>query len=441
MSCCAMRWWVAVDWIETLLKEGAKKVDELEVYCGNGTSVSASLKQKKISLATSSKECGLCIRTIHHGRIGASYTNNPDQWRACLDAAVASGNLATPQTWNGLPKPSPVPTIDLSFDPDLKLEPGCAQEFLKTMLESAAAHPAEVTSGSADLSSGNLTFANSQGIFYTHQSTGVSVSLEAISGQSTGSEFDHAAFIDDIDPEKVGERATFFASRSAGGADIPTGDYDLILSPLAYADLLSNVFVPALNGRNVHMGRSKLADALGTMVTAPGLSMFDNPHIPREEGSAWWDAEGTLTRRIDFIRDGMLEAFAYDLKTAYRFGKTSTGSAVRGGFAGLPSIGHYNFTVDGKRENIADERAIYVHSVVGAHTANPMSGDFSVELSNPFWMEDGDFQDPIKSAMLSGNVFELHKNIVGLSKESRSIGSYILPSIKITKQHIIGKHS
>ena len=439
MSCCAMRWWVAVDWIEALLKEGAKKVDELEVYYGSGTSVSASLKQKKISLATSSKECGLCIRTIRQGRIGASYTNNPEQWRACLDAAVASGNLATPQTWNGLPKPSSVPAVDLSFDPDLRLDPACAQQFLITMLESAAAHPAEVTSGSSDLSSGNLTFANSQGVYYTHRIPGRPYLLKRSAGSLPGMNLimRHSSMI--WIRKKLVNRRHFLHPDLAGGADIPTGDYDIILSPLAYADLLSNVFVPALNGRNVHMGRSKFADALGTRVTTPGLCMYDNPHIPREEGSAWWDAEGTPTRRVDFIRDGMLEAFAYDLKTAYRFGKTSTGSAVRGGFAGLPSIGHYNFTVDGKRENIADERAIYVHSVVGAHTANPMSGDFSVELSNPIWMEGGDFQDPIKSAMLSGNVFELHKNIVGLSKESRSIGSYILPSIKITNQHIIGK--
>ena len=84
-------------------------------------------------------------------------------------------------------------------------------------------------------------------------------------------------------------------------------------------------------------------------------------------------------------------------------------------------------------------RVVYVHNVVGAHTANPMSGEFSVELSNAFWMEDGSFETPIRSAMLSGNVFELHKEIAGLSRESRSIGSVILPSIKINKQHIIGK--
>jgi PmbA protein len=152
-----------------------------------------------------------------------------------------------------------------------------------------------------------------------------------------------------------------------------------------------------------------------------------------------WDAEGTPTRRIDFIREGILDTFAYDLKTAYRYGRESTGSAVRGGFGGLPSIGCHNFVVDGKRDDLSDERAVYVHNVIGAHTANPMSGDFSVELANAFWMEDGELETPIRSAMLSGNVFDLHQAITALGRESRAIGSLILPSIKINKQHIIGK--
>jgi PmbA protein len=439
MSYCAMRWWAAVAWIEELLRVGQKQVEEVEAYYVEGTSVSADLKQKKISLATSSIDCGLCIRTIHQGKIGASYTNNPQQWKECLDAAIASGKLATPQAWDGLPGPVTMPASDLSFDPNITLEPEVARGLLNAMLEGATAHPADVTSGSAGLSSANVTFANSHGIRYVSRHTGVSISLESISGQSTGYEFDQGVGIDQVDPAKVGERSTFFASHSANGADIPTGDYDIIISPIAYADLLSNVFVPALSGRNVHMARSKLADQINKTVAVPGFGMYDDPHRNRVGGSAWWDAEGTPTQRVNFVQDGVLEQFAYDLKTAYRFGKTSTGSAIRGGPGGLPSIGHHNFVVDGKREDIADERAVYVHSVVGAHTANPMSGDFSVEISNPFWMEDGAFQGPIKSAMFSGNVFELHKNIVGLSKESRIIGSYILPSIRINKQHIIGK--
>jgi len=439
MSCCAMRWWVAVEWIEALVRAGAKRVDELEVFFIEGTSVSADLKKRNISLATSSADCGLAIRTIDKGKIGASSTNTPKEWRECLDAAIASGRLATPQEWNGLPHPNAVPAADLSFDPTMTIEPEHARAMLVRMLEGAMQHPAEVTAGSASLSREQVTFANSHGIRYATRHTGISVSLEAISGQSTGSEFDHACCAEKVDPFTVGERATFFASRSVDGEDIPTGEYDIILSPIAYADLLSNVFVPALSGRNVHQGRSKLADHLGEVIAVSGLSMYDDPHRANGNGSAWWDAEGTPTRRIDYVKDGVLEAFAYDLKTAYRFGKTTTGNAVRGGYGGLPTIGHHNFVVDGKREGTGGERAVYVHNVVGAHTANPMSGDFSVEISNPFWMEDGEFSSPIRSAMLSGNVYEMHKEIVGLSKESRAIGTYILPSVRISGQRIIGK--
>jgi PmbA protein len=439
MSSFSMRWWVAVAWIEELIREGQKSVDEIEVFYIEGTSVSANLKQEKVNLATSSRDCGLGIRTIHKGRIGSSSTNDPGTWRDCLAAAIASGKLATPQSWNGLPEPVSLPSQPLSFDPALECDPGIARDLLRQMLEGAAEHPADITAGSASLSVSSVTLANSRGIRYEDRHSGVSLSLEAIHRQSTGYEFDHASHLEDVDPHTVGERATFFACKSADGKDIPTGDYPVVLSPLAYAELLGNVFIPALNGRSVHSGRSRLAQSLGESIADPRIGMYDDPLLPRASGSVRWDAEGTPTRRIDFIRDGVLKAFAYDLKTAYRYDKKSTGSAVRGGFGGLPAIGHHNFIVDGQRDTILDERVVYVHSVVGAHTANPMSGDFSVEISNAFWMEDGGFEEPVRSAMLSGNVFDMHKDIAGLSRETRAIGSLILPSIKLSKQRIIGK--
>lgn len=435
-----MRWWVAVAWIEDLIREGQKSVDEVEVFSVEGRSVSADLKQKKVNLATTSRDCGLGIRVIHKGRIGSSSTNNLDTWRDCLAAAIASAKLASPQTWNGLPEPVTLPASPLSFDPSLVCDPDIARGLLRQMIEGASEHPAAaITAGSASLSVSSVTLANSQGIRYEDHHSGVALSLEAIDRQSTGYEFDHASYLGDVHPHTVGERASFFACKSADGKDIPTGDYPVVLSPLAYAELLGNVFIPALNGRSVHSGRSRLATMLGENIADPRIQMYDDPLLPRASGSTRWDAEGTPTGRIEFIHDGVLRTFAYDLKTAYRYEKKSTGSAVRGGFGGLPAIGHHNFIVDGKRDTILDERVVYVHNVVGAHTANPMSGDFSVELSNAFWMEDGGFEEPVRSAMMSGNVFDLHKDIAGLSKETRAVGSLILPSIKINKQRIIGK--
>src|SRR5208337_4271375 len=342
-----MRWWVAVAWIEELIKEGQKSVDEVEVFFVKGTSVSADLRNQKISLATTAYDCGLGIRTIHEGRIGSSSTNNPDQWRECLTAAIASGRLATPMKWDELPDARQLAQDPLTFDAGMIIDPATARRLLEEMLAGAAEHPATVTSGSAGLSGAEVTLANSHGVRYTDRHTGISLSLEAIVSQSTGYEFDHSWSRDRVNPAMVGERATFFACESAEGKDIPSGDYDILLSPLAYAELLGNVFVPALNGRNVHAGRSRFASCLGTAVTDPQISMYDDPLMPGANGSSRWDAEGTPTRRVDFIRDGILESFAYDIRTASRYGKKSTANAVRGGYGGLPSIGHHNFVVNG----------------------------------------------------------------------------------------------
>jgi PmbA protein len=54
-------------------------------------------------------------------------------------------------------------------------------------------------------------------------------------------------------------------------------------------------------------------------------------------------------------------------------------------------------------------------------------------------MEGGEFENPIRSAMLVGNVFTMHKEIGGISKGARQVGSLVLPSIRLISQRIIGK--
>jgi PmbA protein len=174
-------------------------------------------------------------------------------------------------------------------------------------------------------------------------------------------------------------------------------------------------------------------------VTDSRISVIDEPLRQGGPGSTRWDAEGTPTRRLPLIHEGILESFAYDLKTAYRYGAMTTGSAVRSGSGGLPAIGHHNLVIEGEGADLMEEPSLYVQDVVGAHTANPLSGDFSVELTNPFMVSGGTYEFPVRKAMMSGNVFEMLREIAGLGNDQRVIGSLLIPSIKLKKQQIIGK--
>ena len=137
------------------------------------------------------------------------------------------------------------------------------------MIEGTGHHRVNVTSGSASLSSETEVLANSSGVRYQRKSTAVSLSIEAISGQSTGSV--GVSYAMDLDPVAVGEQAAFFASHSVSGKEVDTEDAHHPLSdclcpaPRERGDTGSD-------GRNVHAGRSKLADSLGEQVIDPQIS-------------------------------------------------------------------------------------------------------------------------------------------------------------------------
>lgn len=437
ISSFATRWWVAVDLIEAILEEGIQRCDEVEVFYANGTSLSLSLKGGTLHSAELSRSWGVGIRIIEGGKIGFSSTSDPGRWQECLEAARESGLAATQQEWKGLPGPVEYPLRAPTNDPSLipGLEP--ARQLADALLEGAGKHPVIVTGGSVDLSRGTITLANSRGVRYTAPRTLASISLETIHNTSTGYEFDASVFMD-LDARAVGEKAAFLASHCDGGSDIPTGDYDLVLSPLAIAQLLGHAVVPALSGRNVHAGRSRLSGELGKQCMDEGLSIYDDP-FAKGTGATDWDGDGIAARRISFVNDGVLERFAYDLKTASRYGTESTASAVRSGYGGAPAIGVHNLVVDGERSGVLDEKALYVHDLVGAHTANPLTGDFSVELSNAYWVEGGIPGTAVRKAMYAGNIFEALRSIGGLGRESRVVGSAILPPVRLNKQRIIGK--
>jgi len=438
-----MRWWAAVSddaaWMEAVIRAGADRVDELEVYLGRNRGISVDLKGPVTGVAEETRSFGYSIRVIDGGRIGASSSSDPDRWRECLDAACASARLSPPQAWDGLPGPAPLRGEPPSADPGLEVTPEGVADLVGALLEGAARHPeATVAGGGARLSRGIATLANSAGVLYSREFTRAGASLEAIYGESTGYEFDASVRAGEIDPAWVGERAAELAVVSAGGTDIGTGTADIILSPHAAAQFISHVVIPALSGRNVHAGRSALAGKIGEQCMDRSLSLTDDPFAPGP-GSTAWDAEGVPTAPLPLVDQGFLRCFAYDLKTAYRYGEESTASAVRSGSGGSPAIGVHNLVVDGPPGVVDDDPAVYIHDVVGAHTANPLTGDFSVECANPLRVACGSVEEPVRGAMLAGNIFSMLSDIAVLGSESRVVGSVILPAIRFNSQRIIGK--
>lgn len=425
--------------IDKIFSVAEKKTDESEVLLITSEAVSAELKKDAIAIGSRSISQGLIIRVIKDGKIGVSCTDNPNLWKTCLDSAIKSALFADVIEWKGLPAPGKIDQTHLAYDKRLEPNPEIVIDLLDRLVKGSETYPADITSGSASVVSTGDILANSSGVRYETKNTLVNVGLEMIAGQSTGFESDSSWNLDKINPEKTGEQASFYASKGQGGTDISTGTYDVVLSPIALSQLLDAAVVPALSGRNVNTARSFFYDKMGKQVADQSVSLIDDPFDPRGLANCAWDGEGMPVRVNNFIVEGELRSFAYDLKTAYRYNQEPTASAVRSGQSGAPSIGEHNLIMKANIDSVLDEKAIFVQNLIGAHTANPMSGDFSVEFASPFFAHDGALTEPIKSGMISGNIFDLLNHITGCSADTRTLGSMILPSVRFTGVSVIGR--
>lgn len=420
--------------------EGA---EEAEVFGVCGRSTDVDLRQDLVELASESFHCGLGLRAVLNGAVGFSSTSDITRLSQVAKSAVRAARARkADEWWRSLPLPEKAGRPQQIFDPklDQTAPEGCiemARGMLQGCLQVKGADP---VSGSVSCASTIELVVNSHGVANSERATYMHAFMEAISRGSdvaTGSDFHNSRnLVDDL--SAVGRAAAEMAKSSVGGEKAESGVHDVILKPLALAELLEYTLIPSLSGDNVQKGRSSLKDRLGELIASEDLRLLDDGLLPAGMGSSGFDGEGTPSQRTPLVENGILKGFLYDSYSAGKADRKSTGNALRSGYSDVPRIGVRNliFSSDKAYDLLAETRGVLVNSLIGAHTANTISGDFSVEARNSFYLGPGKDPRPIKTMMLAGNVFDLLKDIE-LGTDVRAVGSVLTPSAKL-RMKVVG---
>jgi PmbA protein len=243
-----------------------------------------------------------------------------------------------------------------------------------------------------------------------------------------------------INFKAVGKNAAQLAQKSLNGEKIGAEKLPIIFHPFSFADIIENTLAPSIDADNIQKGRSGLFGRLGEELAHPDLTIIDDGRLEGGIAGGPFDDEGTPTQKTNIIKNGVLDSFLYDSDTAGKDNVKSTGNGYRRSYAAAPAVDLSNLIIQFPASDIVLEtkRGIYINTVIGAHTANAISGDFSVEGRNAFLIENGELK-PLKSVMISGNVFDMLKNIDGAGKDVRRVGGIVTPSIRISEMSVIGE--
>ena len=231
-------------------------------------------------------------------------------------------------------------------------------------------------------------------------------------GDRSGYAADTAVAAGSLDPDALAERAAAKAIAQGEPAELPPGEYAVVMEPHAVGWLLDLLGETALNGLAHSEGRGALTGRLGHMVTAPNINLADSPTasstLPRP-----FDAEGVPKRSMPLIEDGVAKAVVHDRHSAALAGTGSTGHAIApGGHPHGPRP--VNLVLAGGGAASLDElcapveRGIYVTRLWYANVVRPKETLITaVTRDGTFLIEDGRVTRPLRDLRLTDSVLRV----------------------------------
>lgn len=207
---------------------------------------------------------------------------------------------------------------------------------------------------------------------------------------------------------------------------IETGQYDVLFTPSAVSAIAMPI-IACLDGRAVMRGISPFAGRIGEEIFAPSFSLIEDGTLDGAVGSRPCDDQGVPCRRTPLIEQGVLKEYLLDLESAQRLGRKPIGTGNPAG--ARPN----NLIVPAGDVSVNDlladmKRGIIIDQTMGAWAGNPYTGTVTGNVALGYLVEDGKKVGRVKDCMFSLNVFtHLKSNLLALSKETKNMGTSILP--------------
>ena len=416
------------------IAERARPSEQVEAFVTHERDFYVKAYDGEVEAISSSEPRGAGVRLIAGGRTGFAYTT--DLTEGGLAAAVIQARenaaSATPDDAAGLAQPDSRSAEDVPglVDPAQgSVGPDDKAAFTVRLEEATRAADPRIRTEEAIYSDSDaeIAIATSTGIESHYRRTDAwcySVAIAEDAGDTqVAFEFDLARGLGSLDADAVAARAAERALAILGAGKIPSARMPIVFDPYTSGQFLG-VLANALTGESVQKGRSLFAGKIGEKVASASLSLVDDGRVAGAPGSSPWDDEGVPTRRTPVIEKGVLTSLLYDVTSARREGRESTGNASRAGFKSAPHPAPTNLAFDTTGES-RDEilrtagRALLVQDFHGVHSgANPISGDFSVGATGRL-IENGELTQPVREVTIAAPMLEILARVTAVGTDRR----------------------
>lgn len=397
----------------------------------------------------------LGVRAVMGKRQGVATTNNLSAEgieRTVEAARLAASNQPEDPDFHGLtasPPSKPIPVLDgqtSAYTPEDRAK-------AVSIICRKAKEKNVNGSGYFNTSTIETAIANSLGTMAYHTGTVADISVTAMTDDSAGRARASAWKVSELNPEAIGDEAIDKADRGRNPRKIEPGQYTIVAEPYVTDDLVGVLAWIGMGATAVQEERSWMNDRMGKQAMSPLVSIWDDSN----DASGYpmpFDYEGVPKQRVNIIEKGVVGSPLYDIYTASKEGKQSTGHAIPSVLAnwGLGPF-PFNLFMAGGESTIEEmikstKRGLYIATFWYTRPMHPRDAVITgMTRDGVFMIEDGEITYPVKNLRFTQSYVEALAKVEMVSRERRQfIGEFeqgvnaasLMPALKISAFNFTG---
>ncbi len=292
-----------------------------------------------------------------------------------------------------------------------------------------------------------VTLMNSRGHFTYHSWTDSSFTLTAINAEGgTGWSDHYGTSIDEIDVNHLAGIAIEKAILNKKPVELPPGEYTVILEERAAGNLLMFLNSLGFGALSYQEGRSFMAGKLGMKLMGDNITIIDD-FSRREVLGLPFDFEGVPRQKITLVEKGVAKNVVYDMKTAAKDGKESTGHALPPpGTRGPLPLNLVLMPGERSKEEIIKntDRAILITRFWYDNVVDPKKTIVTgLTRDGVFLVENGQITKAVNNMRYNNSVLDAFSNVSELSCNIKSAGKWgvnvACPAMKIERFNFSGR--
>ena len=416
----------------------ASPAQQTEVMVTEWDSALTRFANNGIHQNVAERDVSVRVRVVKDGKTGVASINQLSETAAgdVLKRAVAIADLQPKGELVPMPGPAKSRPVEAWSDATAAATPEERADFVEAICAKARGAGFKAF-GAFSTGAEQLAIANSLGVFHHHRSTEATVNTVVMGEAGSGYADRGAIDVRELDKDDLASEVIDKAQRNQNAQPVEPGVYEVVLEEYAVAEMLEFLSFVGFGALAAQEERSFMR--LGEKITGEKIDIWDDGLDPSGAPMSF-DLEGVPKQKVQLINHGVATGLVYDMQTAQRAGRQSTGHGLpapntEGPFAVNLFMAPGNTQ---KAELVSDiKRGIWVTRFWYVRVVQPKASIITgMTREGTFLIENGRITRPVKDLRFTQSILEALNSTLAISRStklqiSEYLGASRVPAVRL----------